>query len=716
MPYVNAIRKILDSALIFLFLLTAAAQAETAAVRDSTWATWPGTVYYAAQLSGPHAPYDGLTVHITAVNEYSLWINGERVDTPALDDNRLNTVDTYHLAGAFTDIFVAVEVVNYGLGSGNGLLVDIEAGPDRLGTTIDQRFCRFENGVMRSFPTTWYSFSGDITKATGKADWYRFDSSLFTNIRQRGFKPVQLGKIGATLNFTPAERLQVVAGFNGNVDTASTSGGGIALRKIDGENLAEKKAADRNQVTDGDLNAGYRYVSNPYNTFITVDLENTYVLTRLATYTGGVPEEWPYRSLRGFAAEISQDDFRWEEVGIIQEIGMTNADRGSYGYAEVPFPPQTARYIRCHVISERDSLPNVGEIMAYGTGYAYSGEYTSPWIDFGTPDLPKNFGMVTWEGTVPSGTVISVQTRTMTAAGVEGAWSEQHRESSFEFDPQEPAAKFRYRVLLQTANPDVTPVFKKLTVLFSDTGQPMISGSASVTPGRVAMNADTSFVYDLNYTLASGQNIETVVIAVPSSATVDSVMVTDGPVVTSMSPGSGFAFTSTPDSLYIQFSSPIVNASVNKEDRIRIFFRTRLLAHLHEFECGVFNSSLNDGAGPIRPPQASGKSWTVIGDMQDGVETRVPSVFAITGNYPNPFNPSTSIEFILPERGEAALTLFDSTGRKVRTLHSGALSPGAHTVRWDGRDDRGIPVSSGAYIVRLDSGGRSVSHRMLLVK
>jgi hypothetical protein len=99
-----------------------------------------------------------------------------------------------------------------------------------------------------------------------------------------------------------------------------------------------------------------------------------------------------------------------------------------------------------------------------------------------------------------------------------------------------------------------------------------------------------------------------------------------------------------------------------------------------------------------------------------GVNTDLPRGFALTGNHPNPFNPSTSIAFTLPAPGVATIAVFDRTGRKVRTLLSGRLSPGAHTARWDGRDDRGEPVSSGAYIAVLDFGGKSVSHRMLLVK
>lgn len=73
-------------------------------------------------------------------------------------------------------------------------------------------------------------------------------------------------------------------------------------------------------------------------------------------------------------------------------------------------------------------------------------------------------------------------------------------------------------------------------------------------------------------------------------------------------------------------------------------------------------------------------------------------------NYPNPFNPSTNIQFILPAPGFAALSIYSITGQKVRDLLAGNLSAGVHTVVWDGCDRSGEPVSSGVYFSRISSG------------
>lgn len=85
-------------------------------------------------------------------------------------------------------------------------------------------------------------------------------------------------------------------------------------------------------------------------------------------------------------------------------------------------------------------------------------------------------------------------------------------------------------------------------------------------------------------------------------------------------------------------------------------------------------------------------------------------------NRPNPFNPSTTISFTLPEPGKAELTVYDITGRKVRELLSERRSAGAHSVIWDGRDGSGRAASSGVYFARLHYGNHVAAKRMVLVR
>lgn len=94
----------------------------------------------------------------------------------------------------------------------------------------------------------------------------------------------------------------------------------------------------------------------------------------------------------------------------------------------------------------------------------------------------------------------------------------------------------------------------------------------------------------------------------------------------------------------------------------------------------------------------------------------LPRTFSLLANHPNPFNPSTTLSFTLPQSGRSELSIYSITGQRVRTLFSGPLTAGAHSVIWDGRDDSGKPVSSGVYISRLTSGKQTATGRMVLLR
>lgn len=110
----------------------------------------------------------------------------------------------------------------------------------------------------------------------------------------------------------------------------------------------------------------------------------------------------------------------------------------------------------------------------------------------------------------------------------------------------------------------------------------------------------------------------------------------------------------------------------------------------------------------------------LIGAIGSGCETAVgelpSSAIRLVGNAPNPFNPKTTIFFVLETPGVASIRIHDLAGRRIATLPLGALSAGSHQVVWDGRDDRGIPAASGVYFYSLDALGETHSSRMTLVK
>lgn len=95
-----------------------------------------------------------------------------------------------------------------------------------------------------------------------------------------------------------------------------------------------------------------------------------------------------------------------------------------------------------------------------------------------------------------------------------------------------------------------------------------------------------------------------------------------------------------------------------------------------------------------------------------------PQTVILTGNYPNPFNPVTTIAFTLgfDDPRPVTLAVYDCRGTLIRRLVSGIFSPGMHAVQWDGRNETGNRVSSGVYLYRIQSGQCVASQKMLLIR
>ncbi len=96
---------------------------------------------------------------------------------------------------------------------------------------------------------------------------------------------------------------------------------------------------------------------------------------------------------------------------------------------------------------------------------------------------------------------------------------------------------------------------------------------------------------------------------------------------------------------------------------------------------------------------------------------QVPKTCSLDLNYPNPFNPETTIHFSIGmESGNVVLAIYNIQGQCVRTLFHGMKSPGRYAVQWDGKDDHARAVCSGIYICRLQAAGVSQSIRMALIR
>ena len=103
--------------------------------------------------------------------------------------------------------------------------------------------------------------------------------------------------------------------------------------------------------------------------------------------------------------------------------------------------------------------------------------------------------------------------------------------------------------------------------------------------------------------------------------------------------------------------------------------------------------------------------------MSTPVEVEITSLsFVLEQNSPNPFNPSTTIAFTLPNQLQTRLSIYNIEGKEVATLVDQVLDGGLREVAWNGRDDRGNSVSSGVYFYRLTAGNQTLTKKMVFLK
>lgn len=92
------------------------------------------------------------------------------------------------------------------------------------------------------------------------------------------------------------------------------------------------------------------------------------------------------------------------------------------------------------------------------------------------------------------------------------------------------------------------------------------------------------------------------------------------------------------------------------------------------------------------------------------------SVTQLKGNWPNPFNPSTTISYSLKESGFTRIDVYNAKGQKVKTLVNESKAAGDHSIVWNGKDDSGQELGSGIYFFRMQSGKYSSTRKMLMLK
>jgi hypothetical protein len=109
------------------------------------------------------------------------------------------------------------------------------------------------------------------------------------------------------------------------------------------------------------------------------------------------------------------------------------------------------------------------------------------------------------------------------------------------------------------------------------------------------------------------------------------------------------------------------------------------------------------------------------GDVpEDPFDAHPPRSLLLSQNFPNPFNPLTTIGFEIPGAADGytqvELSIFDLRGRLMKKVVQGKVATGRHYVTWDGTDQKGERVSSGVYLYRINAGNSRETRKMLLLK
>ena len=122
----------------------------------------------------------------------------------------------------------------------------------------------------------------------------------------------------------------------------------------------------------------------------------------------------------------------------------------------------------------------------------------------------------------------------------------------------------------------------------------------------------------------------------------------------------------------------------------------------------------------------TGGAYTFLNRGIDGDATSVasgeldpkPQASSVVSVYPNPFNSNVVIRLTKADLDgdPVSMTVYNVAGQPVRSLARGVLAAETHEVLWDGRTDKGEPVSSGVYLLRLVTGGRSMVRKMLVAR
>jgi hypothetical protein len=287
-----------------------------------------------------------------------------------------------------------------------------------------------------------------------------------------------------------------------------------------------------------------------------------------------------------------------------------------------------------------------------------------------------------------------------------------------------------------TAADDYVAIAPAQTLTFNP-GDPLTQAVAVTVNGDAIAEADETFFVNLanavNATIADGQGQGTIQNDDGMPAlTIDDVTVTEGdagttsatftvtlsgpsqPAVT-VDVGTADGSATVLDSDYVPIAPP-QTLTFNPGAPLTQSVSVSILGDTNAEPDETFFVNLSAAANAaIADGQGQG---TILNDESTGVPEAAPVVTRtfVGANFPNPFSGATTIPVGLREPGRVGMRVYDAAGRLVRTVLDEGLAAGVHDVRWDGRDNRGLQVASGFYVVRVEADGETFARLLKVIR
>jgi C1A family cysteine protease len=214
------------------------------------------------------------------------------------------------------------------------------------------------------------------------------------------------------------------------------------------------------------------------------------------------------------------------------------------------------------------------------------------------------------------------------------------------------------------------------------------------------------------------------------------------PLVTGDVDWEGFIHSGIPDKFYAFGGCPIINDFDVLEKAGGTFSKIALhypVCYGTAHPAAIANERVNSGSYPVRTMWFGFSYQNICDDVLASPEDRfeiardvfqwmqnpvkpsvtqgeVPRAYRLNQNFPNPFNPTTSIKFDMKEKGVVTLKIYNVAGQLVRTLVDGVKDAGAYSVTWDGKNNLGSGVGSGIYFYKMETKGFSATKKLVLLR